>query len=102
MHPMPQMMIFIREHELKRHGFSAITVVYPSRCLFMDVDYLSFGDIGDSVTLSHDVMRPIQVFQTGEGLIVTVSFPKRTTDGGIGIITEGVRLVRLRRVSGYQ
>ena len=62
------------------------------------MDDLCFGNVGDGVALGHDVMRPGQVFQAGQGLIVRIFLPQAAPDGGVGIVAEGVRLARLRVV----
>ena len=97
----PQVIMFLREEVFESHGLTAIAVVDRMRGLFMDMDYFGFGDVADGIPLCHDAMRPFQVFQTGQGFIVMETLPQRAADGGIGIVTERVRLVRLR-LSGYQ
>ncbi len=77
-----------RKHLLEGDRLSTVSVADLSRGLVMDMDDPGIRPVADPPSISHHLLRPGDILETGEGLVVGVPLPKRPTNRCIGVIGE--------------
>ena len=91
------MKALLRINQLEGHRLAPVAVVNAPPGFAVDVHDLGIGNITDFVALGLRPACPRQVLKRGQRFIIGVLFPQGFADGGVGVIAEGMVLLRARR-----
>src|SRR6185436_14844855 len=78
----------LRVNLLESHSFAAITVEHAARSLIMNMDDLSLSHVGNVISLLLCPLRPCQIFQPCQRVIIWILLPQTSPYCRVGIIAE--------------
>ncbi len=77
-------------HPPRCHALPMVATAYLAPRLGVDVDDARLRLVHHLAPVLHPVLRPLDVFETGESLVERVLLPQVAPHGGVGVVGEGI------------